>query len=280
PLSRSMVDVTIVQTVAAALCLTILLAIARPLASKGAVISGSAAGALLRLAGSVVVGAALGIAMAQYLRAIRVMWVLLGFAFLVAQIVRLTGLDAVLLGLAAGFTLRNAVPVDSVRLDVELERCALPVNVVFFALAGAGLLFDPLDELGLWPWALLLVALRFNGLRWGLQLAERLDVRLGNPAIAAEMGKYGWLGLVSQGGTAITLAAVLRSAFPEWNVSLEALLVAMVGLHEVVGPICFQWALRRTGEVTERRVDRGGQGEGDVAATALVVDGDHLVSRV
>jgi hypothetical protein len=88
------------------------------------------------------------------------------------------------------------------------------------------------------------------------------------------MGKYGWLGLVSQGGMALTLAAVLRSAFPEWNVSLEALLVAMIGFHEVAGPICFQWALRRTGEVTERREER------DVPETALVVDGDNLVSRV
>jgi len=58
--------------------------------------------------------------------------------------------------------------------------------------------------------------------------------------------------LVSQGGLAITLAALLRRAFPESNVSLEALLVAMVGVHQIAGPLCFQWALRRTGEVTER----------------------------
>jgi hypothetical protein len=73
---------------------------------------------------------------------------------------------------------------------------------------------------------------------------------------------------------AITLAAVLRNAFPEWNVSLEALLVAMIGLHMLAGPICFQWALRRTGEVTE------GRGEFDAPQTALVADGDSLVSRV
>jgi hypothetical protein len=67
---------------------------------------------------------------------------------------------------------------------------------------------------------------------------------------------------------------VLRSAFPEWNVSLEALLVAMIGLHAVLGPIAFQWALRRTGEITE------GRGGLDAPKTALVVDGDSLVSRV
>ena len=276
-LSRYVVDVTIVQTVTAAAWLTVVLAIARPLASGGAVVPGSAVRALVLLVGSLAAGAAAGVAMAPYLRrgAIRVTWVVVAFAFIIAQIVRWTGLDAVLMALTAGFTLRNTVPVEHERLDAELERCAVPVYGVFFALAGAGLSFSPLDALGLWPWAVLLVALRINGLRWGLQLAGWGGrVGGGHAAVNADLRRYGWLGLVSQGGMAITLAAVLRSAFPEWNVSLEALLVAMIGLHAVLGPIAFQWALRRTGEITE------GRGGLDAPKTALVVDGDSLVSRV
>jgi hypothetical protein len=49
----------------------------------------------------------------------------------------------------------------------------------------------------------------------------------------------------------VTLAAVFRRAFPQWNVSLEALLVAMIGVHQLAGPICFQWVLKRAGEITE-----------------------------
>jgi hypothetical protein len=84
---------------------------------------------------------------------------------------------------------------------------------------------------------------------------------------------YGWLGLVSQGGLAITLAAVLRRAFPQWNVSLEALLVAMIGVHELAGPICFQWVLRRAGEIT-------GEGAKEVASAEAehVLAGRDLVS--
>ena len=280
PLSRALVDVTIVQTIAGAAWLTVVLAIAPPLASGGAVVPGSGVRALVLLLGSVAAGGAAGAAMAPYLRwsAIRVTWVVIAFAFIIAQIVRWTSLDPVLMALAAGFTVRNAVPVEHERLDAELERCAVPVYGVFFALAGAGLSFSPLDELGLWPWAVLLVGLRINGLRWGLQLAGRGKggrwPGAGNPAVSADLSRYGWLGLVSQGGMAITLAAVLRSAFPEWNVSLEALLVAMIGLHTVFGPIAFQWALRRTGEITEGREGR------DAPKAALVVDGDSMVSRV
>ncbi len=271
-MSRSIIDVTVVQTLAATAWVIVVLMIARPLASSGAVVPGSAVRAWLVLVGSIATGAALAVAMTQYLRwrAIGVTAVLVVFAFLIAQIVRLTDLDAVVIALTAGFTLRNTTPVQADRLDMELERCAVPVYVVFFALAGADLSFNPLDELGLWPWALLLVALRINGLRWGFQLAGRG----GQTPVGADLSRYGWLGLVSQGGLAITLAAVLRSAFPEWNVSLEALLVAMIGLNAVIGPVAFQWALRRTGEVTE------GRGVPDAPQAALVVDDDNLVSRV
>jgi Kef-type K+ transport system membrane component KefB len=272
-MSRTLIAVTIVQTMAAALALVVVLAVARPVASRGAVVPDTALRAAILLVGSVAVGAAAGIAMAQYLRsrAIGGTWVLVAFAFIMSQIVRLTGLDTVLIALAAGFTLRNTAAEQNDRLALELERCAVPVYVVFFALAGAGLSFNPLDELRLWPWALLLVALRINGLRWGLQLAGQ---GRGGHAVRADLSRYGWLGLVPQGAMAITLAAVLRSAFPEWNVSLEALLVAMIGLHAVIGPVGFLWALRRTAEVTDER------GEVDAPKAVLVVDGDNLVSRV
>src|SRR6267142_321656 len=59
---------------------------------------------------------------------------------------------------------------------------------------------------------------------------------LGRPA----RGGTRWLGLVSQGGLAVTVAAVFRRAFPEWNVSLEALLVAMIGVHQLIGPVCLR----------------------------------------
>src|SRR5438876_222452 len=52
-------------------------------------------------------------------------------------------------------------------------------------------------------------------------------------------------------GAALGLAAVARRAFPEWGVSLETLIVAMIGVHELVGPICFRRALRLAGEVRE-----------------------------
>lgn len=260
PVSRTIRDVSIVQSLLAVVLFIVVLALALPLASQGAVTPGIATQAVLILAGSIVVGGALGLAAAQYLRAIqgesRFEWVLLVFAFIVSQAVRLSELDAVLVALAAGCTLRNAAPAAGERIRAELQRCAIPVYVVFFALAGSTLRLDELAEIG--QWALLLVGLRATGLWAGLRWAGR------HQAVSPDLVNYGWLGLVSQGGLAMTLAAVLLRAFTEWNVSLEALIVALIGVHQLAGPICFQWALRRAGEVT----DVGGAHVGELPGTA------------
>jgi hypothetical protein len=101
----------------------------------------------------------------------------------------------------------------------------------------------------LWPWILLLVGLRLVSLRYGLRWAGR------HPSVTPAMARDGWLGLISQAGMALGLAQLARRAFPEWGVSLETLIVAMIGVHEVTGPICFRMALVRAGEVTEERRD-------------------------
>src|SRR2546425_9682174 len=51
----------------------------------------------------------------------------------------------------------------------------------------------------------------------------------------------------------LALAQLARRAFPEWGVSLETLIVAMIGVHEIAGPICFRQALVRAGEAKQGR---------------------------
>jgi Kef-type K+ transport system membrane component KefB len=268
-LSRATLDVSVLQDLAAVVLVVVVLAVALPLGSGGAVRPGVAAQTLLILGGSIVAGILLALATTQYLRVIQhhLVWLLVILAFVVSQLVRLTGMDAVLIGLAAGCALRNLAPEHSERVRAELKRCAIPVYVVFFALAGSNLRFDVLDDM--WPWALLLAGLRVTGLWGGLRWAGA-----GRQDVSADWANHGWLGLVSQGGLAVTLAAVLGRAFPEWNVTLEALLVAMIGVHTLAGPICFHWVLRRTGEVTRQP----GVGEANARDGATVAGGNPVVA--
>jgi hypothetical protein len=98
-------------------------------------------------------------------------------------------------------------------------------------------------------------------LRYGLLWAGR------HPGVTPVLARHGWLGLISQAGMALALAQHARRAFPEWGVSLEALVVAIIGVHEVVGPICFRTALVRAGDVTEENRD-----------AAAPVDGGSVVA--
>jgi len=148
-----------------------------------------------------------------------------------------------MIALAAGFYLENFAPVESERLRRELKRGSVPLYVVFFAWTGAGLRIGVLADL--WPWILLLVGLRVVGLRYGMLWAGR------HPSVTPALAQKGWLGLISQGGMALGLAQLARRAFPEWGVSLETLIVAMIGVHELAGPICFRTALVRAGDIKE-----------------------------
>ena len=245
PFARTVLGVTIAKDVLVIVLFALVLAIARPLTSAGALDVSVAWTMLLHVAGSIATGVALGYAVSHYLRLIGrdTPLFLVALAFVTAEVARLVGLETMLIALAAGFYARNFSPVEGERLRADLKRGALPVYIIFFALAGAGLHLESLADL--WPWVLLLVALRALGLRLGTRWAGR------SLAVPADLARHGWLGLVSQAGVTLGLAVAARRAFPEWGVSLEALVVVMIGVHEIVGPICFRRALRLTGEVTE-----------------------------
>ena len=184
-------------------------------------------------------------------------------AFLTAEIARLLRLDPMLVALAAGFYLENFSRVEGERLRGELSRGAMPVYVAFFALAGAGLHVETLADL--WPWVALFAGLRAVALRY----ATRWAGRGGDARVTHDLARDGWLGLISQAGVTLGLAAVARRAFPEWGISLEALIVSMIAVHEVAGPICFRKALVRAGEITE----------GAHEAEAAVGGGDVVSAR-
>ena len=249
PVARALLGMTVIQDVAVATLFTLVLALGKPLTSAGALNVAVAGTALLQLVGSVAAGTLLGYALGQYLGLVRRHSgvFLVATAFAAAQVARLTHLETLVIALAAGFYLENFSPAEGERLRRELKRGSLPVYVAFFALTGAGLRVGVLADL--WPWILLLVGLRVVSLRYGLLWAGR------HPSVTPVLARHGWLGLISQAGMALALAEHARRAFPEWGVSLEALIVAMIGVHELAGPICFRTALVRAGEVTEENRD-------------------------
>ena len=245
PVARAVLSVAAVKDAAVIAVFALVLLTARPLASGGALDLSVVGQVLLYGVASVAAGVALGVLISRYLTLLHSDSPLfvVAVAFLTAQAARFLSLDLLLIALTAGFYVGTFSPAEGLRLETQLQRATLPVYALFFALAGAGLQVDFLRDN--WGWVVLLVSLRALGLRVGTRFAGR------SPLVPTGLATHGWLGLISQAGVTFGLAAAARRAFPEWGVSLEALVVAMIGVHEIVGPLCFQRALRLTGEVTE-----------------------------
>jgi len=168
---------------------------------------------------------------------------ILGLALVAGLGAHWVGLEPVLFALAAGAVLRGLAPAQAAALGGAVAGVEGPLFAVFFALAGAGLALGALADV--WGWVALFAGLRALGLYYGMRWAAR------SPSVDPALAQYGWWGLVSQPGATVALAALARRAFPEWGVSLEALVLAMIGVNEVAGAISFRRALDAVGDSKE-----------------------------
>jgi Kef-type K+ transport system membrane component KefB len=195
------------------------------------------------IAGSLAFGAIAGAVFAFYLRLVgkELTLTLLGLCLVLATASPTLELELVLVALAAGLVVANVAPPAGDRLKNAVERGALPVLIVFFAAAGASLELAALAVLG---WTALAVAVvRLMLVRATAMAAVRTA---GLPDFPARLL---WMGLISQAGITLGMAAIVASEFPAWGAALQTLVVALTGLHVLAGPILFRAALARAGEI-------------------------------
>lgn len=195
------------------------------------------------IVGSLAFGAIIGAAFAAYLRVVRreTTLALLAVCALLALLAPLLHLELILAALAAGLVVENVAPPEGNELRIAIERGALPVLVAFFAAAGASLQLDVVAALGVI--ALLLALLRLV-LIWGLsEWAVRRASEAAGPA------RLVWMGLISQAGVTLGLATIVAAEFPRWGGPVRTLVIALTGLHILIGPILFKAALQRAGEL-------------------------------
>ncbi len=193
--------------------------------------------------GSFAFGSLVGAAFALYVRFVgrELTLALLAVCAAIAVLGARFHFEPLLAALAAGLLLQNVVPTLGARLRTAVERGSLPVLVVFFAAAGASLHLDAL--LALAPFVAALAAARAAAVWQG----GRLGTRWGR--LPPTVGGEAWRGLVSQAGVTLGLATIVAAEFPTWGPRLQALVIGLVCVHEVVGPVLFRRALERAGEV-------------------------------
>lgn len=200
---------------------------------------------LRELGGSLIIGAIVGGGIILYLKYIkREMAVfILSVAFFTYQISQSYGYHPLIICLVAGFLVENFSP-HGERLILSIEKSALPIFVVFFAISGASLNIDALRR----SWVLALVcvvlrgALKFSGTFIGAKLAKE----------DSKFQKLSWIGFISQAGVALGMAILIERTFPEWGAEFKALVLAIIAMNQVIGPVMLQRLLFRVNEAGKR----------------------------
>jgi Kef-type K+ transport system membrane component KefB len=244
PLAKTTLGVVLVADVLVILLFTGAFSLAQ--SSLGASSEGAATvlPRLLReVLGSILAGGLIGAIVSLYLRFVRREMVVFAVVvvFAVAAAAQALDFELLLCLLVAGFLVENVAPVRAEPLVRALRQAAVPVFVIFFAMAGAELHIE--EFLTVWPAVLIVAAARivaiFGSARAGTELAKAEPV----------VRRYGWTGLVSQAGVALGLATIVAERLPVVGLAMQALTVGVIAFNESLGPILFRYGLARAGEI-------------------------------
>jgi Kef-type K+ transport system membrane component KefB len=199
--------------------------------------------------GSFAFGAAVGAVFALYLRYIgsETIVALLALCVLFAALGPYLHFEPLLAALAAGLVIENVAQPSGDALKEAVERGALPILVVFFAAAGASLHLDAIASIGLTAAAV--AAVRMGSIRAASAVAVKFS------GVAEQPGQLVWMSLISQAGVTLGLTILIAREFPDWGLRLQTLMVALIAMHELVGPVLFKAALSRAGEIGKMDLD-------------------------
>lgn len=151
-------------------------------------------------------------------------------------------LEPLLICVTAGFTVQNVSRQGS-RFIEAIESVSLPVYVLFFTLAGAGLNLEAL--LQTWTIAILLVGVRAGAIYMSAYTGGRLG---GDPP---RFNRLAGLTYLTQAGVSLGLALEVSRRFPGWGDAFVTVIVAVIAVNQMIGPIAMKQALIRAGETRE-----------------------------
>lgn len=247
PLAKTTLGVVLVADVAVILVFTTAFSLAQ--ASLGGATAG--AGVILfrllrEVLGSIVAGALVGGLVTLYLRFVKRELVVFAVVvvFATAAAAQALGFELLLSLLVAGFLVENVAPVRAEPLVETLHQMALPVFVIFFAMAGAELHVQ--EFAAVWPLVLGVALVRMGAIFVGARAGARRGGA--EPGVARDA----WMGLVSQAGVALGLASIVADRLPVVGLAMQTVTIGVIAFNESVGSVLFRKGLDRAGEIVVR----------------------------
>lgn len=195
--------------------------------------------------GSVAAGVLVALVGTLYIRRVgaHLAVVLIGGGFAIALLSGALGLEPLIVGLTAGFVMRNFFASDQMHeLFETVEELSMPVYAVFFAVAGCKV--DPAKVADVWYYVVALVLLRGVGTGVGCWIGGKLG------GVKPPARNWIWASLIPQAGIALALTQKINEEFADWPFmeKVYAIMLSSVAVHELIGPLVFKFALWRAGE--------------------------------
>ncbi len=189
---------------------------------------------------SLLVGAAVGGVLILYLRFVgtELLVFIVALVMVVAEVGEALHLEVLLTFITAGFVVRNFTDYAE-KLHHPMEMVSLPVYVVFFTIAGAGVDLPILVRLV--PFALALASARAGG----FYLAGRFGAQFGGEDESVQ--SRAWLAYLPQAGVALGLIGLASEKLEELGDPITTLGIAFVSVNLIVGPLTQRFALTPPG---------------------------------
>lgn len=217
---------------------------------------------------SVVAGSILGLIFILYIRFIHAeMWLFIVAIIFLSQVVaERFHLEALLMFITAGFVIQNLSRYGD-KFIHPIENVSLPVYVVFFSIAGAGLNLEALRQVGLI--ALILAGVRIVAIYVGTRIAVTLAEE------APQIRKNAWLGFISQAGVVLGLAIIVERNLPGLGSDIKLVVLGTIGMNLMLGPVTLKYALGKAGETRDAREQSAAQEQADERPSLQAEAGPH-----
>ncbi len=205
---------------------------------------------IIQLGRSIFSGFVLGVVTIWYLKKIKVekSIFLFGLTVVVTEISALLGMEILLTSIVIGIIVQN-FSAEGNSLISGIELFSLPLYVLFFCFAGAGLHLDIIFDI--LPITLFLVISRFCLIFMGNYAGALIANEDSN------VKKYSWLGYTGQAGIALGLGIIIEKTFPGATGQIFlTIIIATVVINELIGPISFKFVLSKVNESNEESIVR------------------------
>ena len=78
--------------------------------------------------------------------------------------------------------------------------------------------------------------------------------------------------MISLAGVTLGLTMIVAAEYPTWGSTMQTLMVALIAIHQLIGPVLFRAALARAGEIGKMNAGISADQEEAMAGEPLHAD--------